>query len=256
MVKAINMAGQTTENGVYIIEKYSIPKQRETHWRCICPICKRKNWIVKGSRLRGKNQATMCKECSCKKNLSKIKEPYFKDISGQRFGKLVVIERENKKNKTTYLWKCICDCGNICIKDGEYLRNGDTSSCGMCENKSKGELKIKSILDNNNIHYTMEKSFDNFIYQDTQRKPRFDFQVFDDQNNFYLIEYDGKQHFETTYYSQNLEENQQKDKIKDNWCLKNNIPLIRIPYTHYNNLHLEDLLLQTSNFIVKEDKLI
>ena len=38
-----------------------------------------------------------------------------------------------------------------------------------------------------------------------------------------------------------------KDKIN---CKENNIPLIRIPYTHLNKLCLEDLLLETSNFIV------
>ena len=37
----------------------------------------------------------------------------------------------------------------------------------------------------------------------------------------------------------------------DEWCKKNNIPLIRIPYTHYKDLKLEDLLLGTSVFIEK-----
>ena len=34
--------------------------------------------------------------------------------------------------------------------------------------------------------------------------------------------------------------------FKNIWCKKNNIPLIRIPYTKLNNLKLEDLLLDTS----------
>ena len=32
------------------------------------------------------------------------------------------------------------------------------------------------------------------------------------------------------------------------WCKDNNIPLIRIPYTHYKELKIEDLLLETSKF--------
>ena len=41
------------------------------------------------------------------------------------------------------------------------------------------------------------------------------------------------------------------DLIKSKWCKENNIPLIRIPYTHFDNLCLNDLLLETSNFIEK-----
>ena len=49
-----------------------------------------------------------------------------------------------------------------------------------------------------------------------------------------------------------LEKNQKYDAIKTNWCLDNNIPLIRIPYTHLNKLCIEDLLLETSSFIVRK----
>lgn len=45
-------------------------------------------------------------------------------------------------------------------------------------------------------------------------------------------------------------ERQEHDKLKNQWCKENNIPLIRIPYTRYNDLCIEDLLLETSNFII------
>ena len=44
---------------------------------------------------------------------------------------------------------------------------------------------------------------------------------------------------------------QEHDKYKNQWCKNNNIPLIRIPYTHLKDLCLEDLLLETSKFIYK-----
>ena len=251
MGKAIDMTGQITDEGVYIIERdYS--NTHEAHWRCICPNCKREDWIVKGSRLRGSNQVKMCKQCTAMNNLKKIKEPYYKDIKGQRFGMLTAIERTNEKNKTTYLWKCKCDCGKICIKDGEYLRNGDTQSCG-CNSSSRGEAKIKSLLQENNIPYKTEVSFDNFTYEETKGKPRFDFQIMT-EDGYYLIEYDGKQHFEKTLYSEDLTKIKNNDKIKNNWCIKNKIPLIRIPYSHYNKLSIKDLLLETSDFIIKEEE--
>jgi hypothetical protein len=49
----------------------------------------------------------------------------------------------------------------------------------------------------------------------------------------------------------NTEDAQKHDAIKTQWCKDNNIPLIRIPYTEYNKLCLEDLLLETSKFIIK-----
>ena len=41
-----------------------------------------------------------------------------------------------------------------------------------------------------------------------------------------------------------------RDKYKNQWCKDNNIPLIRIPYTHLKDLCIEDLLLETSNYII------
>ena len=47
----------------------------------------------------------------------------------------------------------------------------------------------------------------------------------------------------------NYEYTHNHDSIKSQWCKNNNIPLIRIPYTRYKDLCLEDLLLDTSNYI-------
>lgn len=51
------------------------------------------------------------------------------NLTKQRFGRLVVIERTgSKKNKAT--WLCLCDCGNFVIVVGQNLRRGGTKSCG------------------------------------------------------------------------------------------------------------------------------
>lgn len=72
----------------------------------------------------------------------------------------------------------------------------------------------------------------------------FDFYV----NNSYLIEYDGIQHYdENTIFD--YEYTHKHDLIKSEWCKNNNITLIRIPYTHYDNLTIDDLIPETSNFI-------
>ena len=51
-----------------------------------------------------------------------------KDLKGQRFGKLKVIDFAYS-NGTCY-WKCRCDCGKDCIVKGTSLRYGSTKSCG------------------------------------------------------------------------------------------------------------------------------
>lgn len=42
---------------------------------------------------------------------------------------------------------------------------------------------------------------------------------------------------------------QERDNYKNQWCIKNGVPLIRIPYIHLKDLCINDLILNTSNFI-------
>lgn len=54
------------------------------------------------------------------------------DLTNQKFGRLLVIERdieESKKQGRSY-WKCQCECGNIKSIRGTSLICGDTKSCG------------------------------------------------------------------------------------------------------------------------------
>jgi hypothetical protein len=53
----------------------------------------------------------------------------FKDLSGKRFGRLVVVERAESA-KTGVHWLCKCDCGNTSIVVGANLQRGHTKSCG------------------------------------------------------------------------------------------------------------------------------
>lgn len=54
----------------------------------------------------------------------------IKDITGQRFGKLVVIARTRANSQGNVIWECRCDCGNTAYVKGVNLRNGSTTSCG------------------------------------------------------------------------------------------------------------------------------
>lgn len=54
----------------------------------------------------------------------------FKDITGQRFGRLVAVERAGRNRERKAMWKCVCDCGNEIVCSGKALRSGNTKSCG------------------------------------------------------------------------------------------------------------------------------
>jgi len=64
------------------------------------------------------------------------------DLSGKKFGNLLVIEIVPKSFIRGAQWKCKCDCGNECLAYGGHLRNGSRVSCGC---KQDSEL-IKSGL--------------------------------------------------------------------------------------------------------------
>ena len=63
------------------------------------------------------------------------------DLTGQRFGKLVVIEYAGRNERRESLWRCICDCGNESIVRGDVLRRGTTESCGCGKGLKHGYHK-------------------------------------------------------------------------------------------------------------------
>ena len=54
------------------------------------------------------------------------------DLTGQRFGRLVVVKRVDNKGQHP-AWLCKCDCGNECIVTGSHLKSGHSQSCGCLQ---------------------------------------------------------------------------------------------------------------------------
>lgn len=229
-------------------------KDGRAMWVCQCD-CGNQVTVM-GKLLRnGNTQSCGCLMLERASKLGKITGPInggqlFIDLTGQHFGKLTVLERGPNLESGLATWKCKCECGSIITVRGSSLRNGTTTSCGCI--KSIGEETIAKILTNHQIiyfkEYTIPSIKENHNY-------RFDFAILDDNNIIkYFIEYDGSQHFQSSNSGWNNEYNliqtQERDAIKNQWCKDNNIPLIRIPYWHLKDLKLEDLLLETSEYIV------
>ena len=170
---------------------------------------------------------------------TKYNDGKFKDLTGVRFGKLVVLHRdENSKNTTK--WVCQCDCGNIVSVSRNNLLSGHTNSCGCID--SVGESYIGMYLSQNNIKYKKEYTFKNC--KDIHVLP-FDFGILNSSKQLVgLIEYDGVQHFEPVRFNGMTQEDAtasflscvKHDNIKNMYCVENNIPLLRIKYTQINNI--------------------
>ena len=192
------------------------------------------------------------KSCGClqKEQITQLGKSQAKNLTGQKFGKLTALYPTNERKHKCVVWHCKCDCGNECDVIGSLLVNHNTSSCG-CLGKSKGEYLISQLLQQYNIKFEEQKSFSSCYFIDKNHLLKFDFWV----NNSYLIEFDGEQHQKPTSGWNNITNFQQgvlRDDAKNNWCKKNNIPLIRIPYSQLNSLTIEDLMLETTTFQINK----
>ena len=244
MGKFIDLTGQTFDRLTVLYDTGK--KQRNQHiWHCKC-ICGNQCDVI-GVSLREKRTHS----CGClKKESDKKTKNTWIDLTNQKFGHLTVIERVQSDKYGHARWKCKCDCQaqTQLIVTADNLRRGHTQSCG-CDKRSHGELAIEKLLKANNINFIQE--YQPFRFS-SGMNARFDFYV----NNQYIIEYDGETHYQYNlngwHNKQQLQAQQQRDIIKNNWCKNNNIPLIRIPYWHLKDLTIKDLLLQTSQFIINK----
>lgn len=209
-------------------------------WKCQCD-CGNIHYATTENLKRGDTPS-----CGCITKENRKKQ--LKDLSGQTFGYLTVLKWIGTVNKNSkYLVKCVC--GKEYEIYSSNLTQGNTKSCG-CIKESYGEQKIRLILEKNNIKFINQKSFLDFRYPETNGIPKYDFYL--PEKNI-LIEYDGEQHFHPAFNwdtEQKFLLRQYYDKLKNEYALNNNFILIRIPYTHYNNIKIEDLL-ENSIFKIK-----
>ena len=67
------------------------------------------------------------------------------DLTGQKFGKLTVIERAENTKSGKIRWKCKCECGKECVVGSSNLKQGITNSCG-CLKEVGAKKRIKNDL--------------------------------------------------------------------------------------------------------------
>lgn len=120
------------------------------------------------------------------------------------------------------------NCGKFFKRVLSYFTRG-TTGCYFCNKRSsRGETLCKEVLNDLNIDFICEYMFDDSEH-------RYDFQLCHNGTN-YIIEYDGKQHFEYIPFFHDgdkpFEKRRDSDILKTDVCLKNKMVMIRIDYTN------------------------
>lgn len=139
-----------------------------------------------------------------------------------------------KNSDTDVIIKCKIH-GVFSQKPHNHLQG---NGCKLCGYLSKGELKIKNILEENKIKYIPQYGFCDLKYKNPLK---FDFGILNQENDLkYLIEYNGIQHYQYINFLHRSENNFElykiKDKLKIEYCEKNNIELIIIKYDQYEKI--------------------
>lgn len=170
-----------------------------------------------------------CKHCEKENSINTYLLNFIKDCNiihnnKYDYSKVNLVKLKNKI-------EIICPIhGSFFKRPNEHLNK--KSGCQLCKS-SKGEKKVRSFLIKNRIKFDEQKRFKECI---NIRKLPFDFYL--PKLNI-CIEYDGEQHFNSVDKwggddrFNNIKTN---DSIKNDFCIRNNIKLIRIPYTEYDNI--------------------
>lgn len=220
-----DLAGERFGN---LVALYPLEKRRNKSvvWHCKCD-CGGYKDVTQVDLRRG--HTTHCNLCGCNGFGQE------RNLSGLKFGKLTALYPTDKRKHDSVIWYCSCECGNFCYKSCNDLTRGHAQSCGCLV--SKGETLLQSLFTKMEIKFITQKVFDNCINPKTQSKLKFDF-FLPDYNT--CIEYDGKQHFQYSGSGWDTKkeflERQYRDNIKNQYCKKYNIRLIRIPYWDYNQI--------------------
>ena len=120
MPKLIDLTGQTFGK-LFVISQapshYTPQNKPITMWLCRCDCGNKK--IISGQALK----KGMTKSCGCLNNL---------DLTGKRFGHLLVLKQVKSKKKKNRQWLCKCDCGQETIQTTADLNSEHAKSCGNC----------------------------------------------------------------------------------------------------------------------------
>ena len=109
-----------------------------TAWLCKCDCGSEK--VVTGISLT----SGRTKSCGCLRSEITSKRR-FRDLTGERFGSLVVIKLSHMNTKGSAMWECRCDCGKLYLANSYLLLKGKVKSCGCLKSLSTHERCFKDL---------------------------------------------------------------------------------------------------------------
>lgn len=144
IMKRIDIVGQKFGYLLCLEMLYNYNSRHETFCKCVCDCG---NVVYKNANgLRRKSAYP--KHCGCMTSTYK-KDQNAKsriDLTGQRYGRLVVREMIFEQSKQTMV-VCDCDCGKTIISYASYIKSGDTMSCGCLKKERASESNTKDFTD-------------------------------------------------------------------------------------------------------------
>ena len=228
-----DLTGQTFGE-LTVLRPYSKGENRSIKWLCQCS-CGELH-VSRSDTLRASKHP-------------KCNNHYHNMMVGKQFGELTVIKYLRTENyKSIFL--CQCSCGKLKEVQGNQLQTGNTRSCG-CMGNSIGEKHIIRVLEQNDIKYIQNKTFETCKFPDTHYPAYFDFYI-KEQNM--LIEFDGKQHFDKNCNWGGVyryKQTHSHDLFKNKWAWDNHITLKRIPFTERDNITLS--LVMSDQYLITPD---
>lgn len=226
-----------------VIERAPNSKDGRAMWKCKCKCGN--EVIVSGKHLRSGNT----KSCGClkKERIRESRKNKHKDMLGRTYGYLTVLDygdyaiRPDGRHDQMMICKCEL-CGTITQVRAYDLKLGNQISCG-CIN-SKGNTVIKLYLQSQ-PQYSFKTEYRISDCKDKNSLP-FDFALFKNNELIALLEYQGIQHFTCENHGwdnpDKFEKVQLHDKIKFDYCQKNNIKLYYITYKDNIEQKLKEIL--------------
>jgi hypothetical protein len=173
---------------------------------------------------RSNSNSWGCAVCSKKKQ--KTTQEFNKEIDQLFNGNIALISEyvnvgtyvSLKCNKCTYEWNTM---------PSTILGGSQCPACLRSFRDSKQIRRVIEFLDKYEVPFEREVTFEGLVYK---KQLYFDFCI-ETEDTYFLIEFDGQQHFRGWQGNEdNLNENQIRDNIKNDFCKDNDLPLLRLHY--------------------------
>ena len=151
-----------------VIERDTTIK-KGVYWKCICD-CGNTKTIYGGDLRSGATQS-----CGCLNREIITNANCLEDLTGKRFGKLVVVKQTKShvtpSGQKKARWICNCDCGNTSIVSAQDLKTGHTKSCGCLPTKTIGS----GLIDLTGMRFgklTVIKRTEDYVGKNGYRSPK------------------------------------------------------------------------------------